>query len=126
MKGRCDSIENFILDASHNPASVRNLITFLSENHKSKKFKAIFSCVSEKDFSSMIRDISPLISEWIVCEMHDIRFNTDDLVNAISENINGKVTIADSVYSAVEREYHEGNDCLVLVLSLPSVKLIRH
>ena len=113
LKGRCDSIENFILDASHNPASVRNLITFLSENHKSKKFKAIFSCISEKDFSSMIRDISPLISEWIVCEMHDIRFNTDDLVNAISESINGKVTIADSVYSAVEREYHEGNDCLV-------------
>ena len=61
LKGRCDSIENFILDASHNPASVRNLITFLSENHKSKKFKAIFSCISEKDFSSMIRDISPLI-----------------------------------------------------------------
>ena len=42
-----------------------------------------------------------------------LRFNTDDNVNAISENINWKVNIADSVYSAVEREYHEGNDCLV-------------
>ena len=42
LKGRCEVVDNFVLDVSHNPASVKNLIIFLQNNYKNQKFNAIF------------------------------------------------------------------------------------
>ena len=113
LKGRCDIVNNFILDVSHNPASVKNLISFIEKNFKERKFKAIFASMSEKDSSSIIKEIAHLISEWNICFIDDKRFDIPSLINLTKSKVKADVNIADTVYSAVERGYYEGTPYIV-------------
>ena len=113
LKGRCDIVNNFILDVSHNPASVKNLISFIEKNFKDQKFKAIFAAMSEKDSSSIIKEIAHLISEWNISFIEDKRFDIPSLINLTRSKVNVNVNSADTVYSAVERGYHEGTPYIV-------------
>ena len=113
LKGRCDIVNNFILDVSHNPASVKNLISFIKKNFKERKFKAIFASMSEKDSSSIIKEIAHLISEWNICFIDDKRFDIPSLINLTKSKVKADVNIADTVYSAVERGYYEGTPYIV-------------
>ena len=113
LKGRCDIVNNFILDVSHNPASVKNLISFIKKNFKEQKFKAIFASMSEKDSSSIIKEIAHLISEWNICFIDDKRFDIPSLINLTKSKVKADVNIADTVYSAVERGYYEGTPYIV-------------
>lgn len=113
LKGRCDIVNNFILDVSHNPASVKNLISFIKKNFKERKFKAIFASMSEKDSSSIIKEIAHLISEWNICFIDDERFDIPSLINLTKSKVKADVNIADTVYSAVERGYYEGTPYIV-------------
>ena len=113
LKGRCDIVNNFILDVSHNPASVKNLISFIKKNFKERKFKAIFASMSEKDSSSIIKEIAHLISEWNICFIDDNRFDIPSLINLTKSKVKADVNIADTVYSAVERGYYEGTPYIV-------------
>ena len=113
LKGRCDIVNNFILDVSHNPASVKNLISFIKKNFKERKFKAIFASMSEKDSSSIIKEIAHLISEWNICFIDDKRFDISSLINLTKSKVTADVNIADTVYSAVERGYYEGTPYIV-------------
>ena len=113
LKGRCDIVNNFILDVSHNPASVKNLISFIEKNFKERKFKAIFASMSEKDSSSIIKEIAHLISEWNICFIDDERFDISSLINLTKSKVKADVNIADTVYSAVERGYYEGTPYIV-------------
>ena len=113
LKGRCDIVNNFILDVSHNPASVKNLISFIEKNFKEQKFKAIFASMSEKDSSSIIKEIAHLISEWNICFIDDKRFDISSLINLTKSKVKADVNIADTVYSAVERGYYEGTPYIV-------------
>ena len=113
LKGRCDIVNNFILDVSHNPASVKNLISFIKKNFKERKFKAIFASMSEKDSSSIIKEIAHLISEWNICFIDDKRFDIPSLINLTKSKVKADVNIAGTVYSAVERGYYEGTPYIV-------------
>ena len=113
LKGRCDIVNNFILDVSHNPASVKNLTSFIKKNFKERKFKAIFASMSEKDSSSIIKEIAHLISEWNICFIDDNRFDIPSLINLTKSKVKADVNIADTVYSAVERGYYEGSPYIV-------------
>ena len=113
LKGRCDIVNNFILDVSHNPASVKNLISFIEKNFKERKFKAIFASMSDKDSSSIIKEIAHLISEWNICFIDDKRFDIPSLINLTKSKVKADVNIADTVYSAVERGYYEGTPYIV-------------
>ena len=113
LKGRCDIVNNFILDVSHNPASVKNLISFIKKNFKDRKFKAIFAAMSEKDSSSIIEEIAHLISEWNICFMEDERFDIPSLINLTKSKVDADVNVVDTVYSAVERGYYEGTPYIV-------------
>ena len=113
LKGRCDIVNNFILDVSHNPASVKNLISFIEKNFKERKFKAIFASMSEKDSSSIIKEIAHLISEWNICFIDDKRFDIPSLINLTKSKVKADVNITETVYSAVERGYYEGTPYIV-------------
>ena len=113
LKGRCDIVNNFILDVSHNPASVKNLISFIERNFKERKFKAVFASMSEKDSSSIIKEIAHLISEWNICFIDDKRFDIPSLINLTKSKVKADVNIADTVYSAIERGYYEGTPYIV-------------
>jgi dihydrofolate synthase/folylpolyglutamate synthase len=113
LKGRCEVVDNFVLDVSHNPASVKNLIIFLQNNYKNQKFNAIFSSMSDKDIVSIIQEISDLISEWSVCAIDDDRFNITNQELLIKDLTKKQVTVYDSVYSAVKKGYDEGTPQVV-------------
>ena len=113
LKGRCDVKDNFILDVSHNPASIKHLVSFLDTNYKNKSFNAIFATMSEKDNLSIIKEISHLISEWNICSIEDSRFDANSL-KLLTQSLTDKtVNIVDTVYSAVERGYHKGTPQIV-------------
>ena len=135
LKGRCDIVDNFILDVSHNPASVKNLISFIEKNFKDQKFKAIFAAMSEKDSSSIIKEIDHLISEWNISFIDDKKFDVPSLINLTKSKVNVDVNTADTVYSAVERGYHEGTPYIVFgsfitvseaYRALDTIKLLNH
>ena len=107
LKGRCDVVGNFVLDVSHNPASVQNLTTFLRTNYKDTKFNAIFSSMSDKDTVSIIKNISSFIANWNICFIDDERFNLLEQKELIESLTKKHVKQFDSVYSAVKRGYHE-------------------
>ena len=113
LKGRCDVIDNFILDVSHNPASVKNLISFVAKNYKDTKFSAIFSSMNDKDNVSIIKEISHLIDEWNICSISDDRFDTESLTELTESLTQTKINKLNTVYSAVERGYHEGTPQIV-------------
>ena len=106
LKGRCDVIDNFVLDVSHNPASVKNLVSFIHRRFKNIKFNAIFAAMDDKDSASIIREISPLISEWNICTIEDDRFNSSDLLSLTNSLTDKRVNKVDTVYSAVKTGYH--------------------
>jgi len=113
LKGRCDVIDNFILDVSHNPASVKNLISFVAKNYKDTKFSAIFSSMNDKDNVSIIKEISHLIDEWNICSISDDRFDAESLTELTESLTQTKINKLNTVYSAVERGYHEGTPQIV-------------
>jgi folylpolyglutamate synthase/dihydropteroate synthase len=98
---------------SHNPASVKNLISFLNKNFRGEKFTAIFSSMNEKDNVSIIKEISSLICEWNICSVADNRFDTASLASLTESLTDTKVNKVNTVYSAVERGYHEGTPQIV-------------
>ena len=113
LKGRCDVIDNFILDVSHNPASVKNLISFVAKDYKDTKFSAIFSSMNDKDNVSIINEISHLINEWNICSISDDRFDAESLTVLTKTLTDTKINKLTTVYSAVERGYHEGTPQIV-------------
>ena len=113
LKGRCDVIDNFILDVSHNPASVKNLVSFVAKNYENTKFSAIFSSMNDKDNVSIIKEISHLIDEWNICSISDDRFDTESLTELTESLTQTKINKLNTVYSAVERGYHEGTPQIV-------------
>ena len=106
LRGRCDVIDNFVLDVSHNPASVRNLISFLQHKFKDIKFNAIFAPMLDKDIASIVKQITHLISEWNICSIEDDRFNSSVSRRLTESLTDAKVNNVDTVYSAVKRGYH--------------------
>lgn len=107
LKGRCDVVNNFIFDVSHNPASVKYLVNFLKKNYEHQNFNAIFSSMSNKDNRSIIKEISDWISEWNVCSIDDGRFNSSELEASINDLTGKKVKKFESVYSAIKSGYHK-------------------
>ena len=113
LKGRCHVVDNFILDVSHNPASVRNLAVYLKKNYKHHDFSAIFATMTDKDSSSIINEISGLISNWNICDIKDKRFDVTSLLKLTEKITNKKVTFKDSVYSAIKKGYLDGTPQIV-------------
>ena len=69
--------------------------------------------MSEKDSSSIIKEIAHLISEWNICFIDDKRFDIPSLINLTKSKVKADVNIADTVYSAVERGYYDGTPYIV-------------
>ena len=69
--------------------------------------------MADKDISSIIKDISEVISDWNICSIKDNRFDTDSMVQLTENLTHKKVNKSDSVYSAVYKGYMEGTPQIV-------------
>ena len=116
LLGRCDVKGRFILDVSHNLASVRNLVEFLNEEYKDKSIKAIVGLMQDKDINDIIKEIKHIISEWYACSPNiDRAMSSNNLKELISDETNSKVEAFESVDLAIERAIKENDSDMVIV-----------
>ncbi len=116
LLGRCDVKGNFILDVSHNLASVRNLVEFLNEEYKDKSIKAIVGLMQDKDINDIIKEVKHIISEWYACSPNiDRAMSSNNLKELISDETNSKVEAFESVDLAIERAIKENDSDMVIV-----------
>ena len=116
LLGRCDVKGNFILDVSHNLASVRNLVEFLNEEYKDKSIKAIVGLMQDKDINDIIKEVKDIISEWYACSPNiDRAMSSNNLKELISDETNSKVEVFESVDLAIERAIKENDSDMVIV-----------
>ena len=69
--------------------------------------------MNDKDNVSIIKEISHLINEWNICSISDDRFDTESLTELTESLTQTKINKLNTVYSAVERGYHEGTPQIV-------------
>lgn len=80
--GRCHKLrKNFIVDASHNNDSVRNLQKFISNNHSNSQIIAIFTCNELKKIEDLCMPMMDIVDEWYVPELDSNRVKSSSLIN---------------------------------------------
>ena len=80
--GRCHKLrKNFIVDASHNNDSVKNLQKFISNNHHNSQIIAIFTCNESKKIEDLCVPMMDIVNEWYVPELDSNRVKSSSLIN---------------------------------------------
>ena len=116
LLGRCDVKGKFILDVSHNLASVRNLVDFLNQEYKGNSIKAIVGLMQDKDISDIIKEIKHIISEWYACSPNiDRAMSSNNLKQLISDETHSKVEAFESVDLAIKRAIKEDDSDMVII-----------
>ena len=116
LLGRCDVNNKFILDVSHNLASVKNLVTFLNKDFKGKSIKAVVGLMKDKDIHDIIREVKGIVSEWYACSPNMERaMPANDLKELIFDETNNKVEAFETVDLAVKEVLRKDNCDLVLI-----------
>jgi len=116
LLGRCDVNGKFILDVSHNPASVRNLVSFINKEFEGKSIKAVVGLMQDKDVPGIIKEIKHVISEWYACSPDiDRAMPAADLKELILEETHNKVEAFKSVDIAIKEAIKEDTTDIVIV-----------
>ena len=116
LLGRCDVKGRFILDVSHNLASVRNLVSFINRECKGKSIKAIVGLMQDKDVTGIIKEIKHVISEWYACSPDiDRAMPSTNLKGLILNETHSKVEAFGSVDLAVKEAIKEDSTDIVIV-----------
>ena len=116
LLGRCDVKGRFILDVSHNLASVRNLVSFINKECKGKSIKAIVGLMQDKDITGIIKEIKHVISEWYACSPDiDRAMPSTDLKELILGETLNKAEAFESVDLAVKEAIKEDSTDIVIV-----------
>ena len=118
LKGRCDLVnKKFLLDVSHNPASVLQLSRYIERNYKkSHKISAIFGVMQDKDVSDMVQSIKKHISKWYATSPDIERsLPSKDLTNLLSELVTEEVVPTKSIKEAINAASEKSETELVLI-----------
>lgn len=116
LLGRCDVKGKFILDVSHNLASVQNLVSFINKECKGKSIKAIVGLMQDKDIIGIIKVIKDVISEWYACSPDiDRAMPSTDLKELILQETLNKAEAFKSVDLAVKEAVKEDSTDIVIV-----------
>ena len=116
LLGRCDVKGKFILDVSHNLASVQNLVSFINKECKGKSIKAIVGLMQDKDIIGIIKVIKDVISEWYACSPDiDRAMPSADLKELILKETLSKAEAFESVDLAVKEAIKEDSTDIVIV-----------
>ena len=116
LLGRCDVKGKFILDVSHNLASVQNLVSFINKECKGKSIKAIVGLMQDKDIIGIIKVIKDVISEWYACSPDiDRAMPSADLKELILQETLNKAEAFKSVDLAVKEAVKADSTDIVIV-----------
>ena len=118
LKGRCDLVnKRFLLDVSHNPASVLQLSRYIERNYKKDhKISAIFGVMQDKDVSDMVQSIKKHVSKWYAASPDIERsLSSADLTNLLTELVTEEVVPTKSIKEAINTASEEPETELVLI-----------
>jgi dihydrofolate synthase/folylpolyglutamate synthase len=118
FKGRLEKIEeNLYIDGAHNEHALRNVINSLPNIFVNKKIGIVFSCLADKDVSTMIDILNNSKLEFIVTSFKDLRFK--DLIPRISS-----ARYIEYFPQAIE-ELKKTNDIVLVLGSIHFIGLVR-
>ena len=116
LLGRCDVKGKFVLDVSHNLASVRNLVSFINKECKGKSIKAVVGLMQDKDIAGIIKEIKHVISEWYACSPDIYRaMPSNDLKKLILKETLSKAEAFESVDLAIKEAVKNDSTDIVIV-----------
>ena len=118
LKGRCDLVnERFLLDVSHNPASVLQLSKYIERNYKKdQKISAIFGAMQDKDITGMVQSIKKHVTKWYATSPDIERsLPTEDLTRVLSELVTQEVVPTKGIKDAIDIALLESEGELVLI-----------
>ncbi len=111
-----------LLDGAHNPDGIRVFIQCLSEYYPHYHYKIVFSCLKDKDVTTMIAQLDDIASSLTFTEMKHKRSATATDLFAISNHMQKKIELD---YAAIFSEKLADNELLAIVGSLQFIKEIR-
>ena len=96
LTGRFQLIKNspqILLDVGHNPQAVEMLVNYLTSHFKNKKIHAIFAMMKDKDISTIIDIMNPLVSDWFISPIKTPRAVTETVLQElfVQKNISNVV-----------------------------------
>ncbi|MBC8526228.1 MAG: hypothetical protein H8D22_05060, partial [Candidatus Cloacimonetes bacterium] len=65
----CDN-PKIIIDGAHNPDGIKSLVYNLKHIYKYKKLIAVIGVLYDKDFNSMIKQLSEIVDLFVICKSH--------------------------------------------------------
>ncbi len=65
----CDN-PKIIIDGAHNPDGIKSLVYNLKHIYKYKKLIAVIGVLYDKDFISMIKQLSTIVDLFVICKSH--------------------------------------------------------
>ena len=118
LKGRCELVnKRYLLDVSHNPASVIQLSKYIERNYKKdQKISAVLGVMQDKDVVDMIQSIKKFVSKWYATSPNIERsLPSADLTRILSELVEEEVVRTSSIKEAIDAVMLESEDELVLI-----------
>jgi len=118
LKGRCDLInKKFLLDVSHNPASVLQLSKYIESNYTpDQKISAIFGVMQDKEVPDMIQLIKKHVTKWYATSPNIERsLSVEGLTDVLSELVTEEVVPSKTIKEAINIALSGAEDELVLI-----------
>ena len=75
-KGRLQKISDspkIIIDGAHNPDGIKSLVYNLKHIYEYKKLIAVIGVLYDKDFKTMIKQLSEIVDLFVICKSHSHR-----------------------------------------------------
>jgi dihydrofolate synthase/folylpolyglutamate synthase len=121
LAGRFQLIDSEIpvlLDVGHNPEAVRTLVDYLQATFSDKKVHAIFAMMKDKDITSVLNIMNPVIENWFFAPLSNPRSASEEQMQRIfSQNSIAKVSFGYTgfaqAYQAAKNQARQGDLLLV-------------
>jgi len=127
--GRAPKRVRFLLDGAHNTDGVRNLAETLRKNFKYGKLIGIWGAMIDKDLTTTLGLMAPLMNRLILTQPAGERSATPEQILAVlDESQKGKVECKKEVAGAIQaaQEIAEAEDLIVVGGSLYLIGEVRH
>lgn len=72
-----------LLDVGHNPEAVKTLVDYLAAHFPNKKIHAIFSMMKDKDISTVLQLMNPVVYDWFFAPLGNPRAVTEPMMRKL-------------------------------------------
>ena len=86
LPGRFQLLKNgvqVLLDVGHNPEAVKTLVEYLAEYFPGKRIHAIFAMMKDKDISTVLKLMKPVVDEWFFVPLANVRAASEGLMREL-------------------------------------------